>query len=183
MILFSIGILLIFLALVAALTAFAVALWKNGDRVPSLVLGAVVLGLLLIIAGVITEEAKAAPLFKPGNSYKLIEVEEMSVEALNYEAYRDPYFPEHGQNDFKHEINTRFKVRVLSAIYFENRFFMGIDNSPQVRHAGLEYTLGLEVFKWLDIVRYHMSRHVLEESRPFRFPVTDAYGVKINLIK
>lgn len=125
----------------------------------------------------------AEPLFKSGNSYSLFKVEELSIEGLNYQAYRDPYFPDHAQTDFKHEVNTRFKVRVLNSIFFENRYFIGIDNSPQVRHAGLEYTLGLSVFRWMDIVRYHMSRHVLEEARPYRFPVTDAYGIRINLIK
>lgn len=127
--------------------------------------------------------AYSQPLFQTGGTYKLFEVEELSIEGLNYTAYRDSYFPDHSQTDFKHEVNTRFKVRILKSFYFENRYFMGIDNSPQVRHAGLEYTLGLEVFRWLDVVRYHMSRHVLEESRPYRFPVTDAFGIKINLIK
>lgn len=140
-----------------------------------------VIGLILLF--ILSSLALAEPLFRTGNSYSLFKVDELSVEALNYEAYRDPYFPDHGQTDFKHEVNTRFKVTLLNSIYFQNRYFIGIDNSPQVRHAGLEYTLGLEVFKWLDIVRYHMSRHVLEESRPHRFPVTDAYGIKLNLIK
>jgi len=124
----------------------------------------------------------AAPLFG-GSDYRLVEVQEFSLEHLQYEALRDPYFPDHSQTDWTHRVNVDFKLGLFRYFYFDSEIFMAMDRSPQVRSAGLEYTMGLEIFPWLDFTKYHMSRHTLEESRPGKFPVADAYGFKIHFIK
>jgi hypothetical protein len=139
----------------------------------------------VMLGALIAITAEAKPLFDQNDtSYRLFKVEEFSIEHLNYQANRDPYFPEHSQTDWQFMDNFNFKISILGSFYWQNRFHMSMDKPDhQIKSAGWEHTMGLEVFKWLDLVKYHHSRHVLEESRPYRFPVTDAWGFKINLIK
>jgi hypothetical protein len=139
----------------------------------------------VILGALIAFTAEAKPLFDQNDtSYRLFKVEEFSIEHLQYEAYRDPYHPDYGQTDWNFKDNINFKISLLGSIYWQNRLHMSMDKiDHQIKDAGWEHTLGIEIFRWLDIVKYHHSRHVLEESRPYRFPVEDSYGFKINLIK
>lgn len=127
--------------------------------------------------------ATATSLFGTGGSTTLLNVQEFSIEHLQYEALRDPYFPDHGQRDWVNRVNVNFKLGLFRYFYYDSEIFLAMDRSPQVRSAGLEYRAGLKVLPWLDLVKYHMSRHTLEEARPYRFPVADAFGFKIYFIK
>lgn len=127
--------------------------------------------ILLLCASAVAQPLCAAPL----------SVDKFYIEYRNYTALRDPYFP--GKEDWKRRGEFHFNLGLLnSRIYMENNLHLTMD-STQVREAGWEYTVGVRTFKWLDIVKYHHSRHSLEAVQSQRFPVEDSYGVRIFFIK
>lgn len=49
--------------------------------------------------------------------------------------------------------------------------------------VGWEWELGIGT-EWLDVYRYHHSRHIMDEvGETPKFPVQDSYGVRIHLIR
>lgn len=129
------------------------------------------------------DPSKTKPLLGGSNYYhtgSVFKLEAMDFEHRKIEALRDPYFP--NKDDWNNSTNFHFRIGLLKAFYWDNVIHMEMDQS-QVRAGGWEWTMGLRVFSWMDVVKYHHSRHVMEESRQMKFPVEDSYGIKIYLIK
>ena len=137
---------------------------------------------LLVLLALCAGSASAEPLLSGRSDYSL-RLTEFSLSYLRYEHLRDPYYTELGDDRLVDETSVNWRMQALKSLYFEGRLHFGMDTSPQVRSGGLEYTLGLEVLNWLDVVRYHHSEHVMEEERDARFPVVDSYGVRIYLVR
>lgn len=108
-----------------------------------------------------------------------LSVEEMYVEYKKYEAYRNPYYPP-DKSDWTHKAEFHWTVNIGNRLYWKNNFHISMDQTPQVRHGGWEYYLGMKIFSWLDAVKYHHSEHVFEDKfKDKKFPVEDSYGVRV----
>lgn len=107
-----------------------------------------------------------------------LKVEEMYVEYRKYEAYRNTYYPPE-KDDWTHTGEFHYTVSVLNRLYWQNNFHMSMDSTPQVRHGGWEYYMGLRIFKSFHLVKYHHSEHVFEDKFNRKFPVEDSYGVRV----
>lgn len=130
-----------------------------------------------------TGTACAYSLFGPlGAQY--LKVTEMNIEHYQYEAHRDPYFAEAAvKPDWRHLTQFNLELGVTPYLFWDNRLHMSFDRATtQIRHAGWEYTIGMRVTDWFDVLKYHHSQHVLEDKFEARFPNTDAYGIRIKFI-
>lgn len=132
----------------------------------------------VIIVGLILLSTKAFA-FDHDYTYKLVDVDRLSVEHKWYETNRDPYFPD--KNDWTTKTDLYWSVR-LYRIFWDNDVHMGMDKS-QVRTVGWQYILGIHITDWLDLVKDHHSRHVMENTLPQHFPVEDSYGFRLNFIE
>jgi hypothetical protein len=113
-------------------------------------------------------------------TYKLVDVNRLSLEHKQYQINHDPYFPGMEKN-WTTKTDLYWDVR-LWRIFWDNDLHMGMDKS-QVRTVGWKFIMGIHVTDWLDIVKDHHSRHVLEDRRDGHFPVEDSYGFRINFIE
>lgn len=121
-----------------------------------------------------------------GQNTKILSLDEFSVEYFQYQARRDAYYP-----DYKTEghwvggSRVNYTLGIMRGLYMSNTLHFSYDNTPQVREGGWIYEAGVRVFKWLDVYKWHHSRHGMEYKHPdgLKFPVTDTYGVRFNLIK
>lgn len=109
----------------------------------------------------------------------LVDTNKLSLEHKKYQINYDPYFPGMEQK-WSTKTNLYWDVRIYR-IFWDNDLHMGMDQS-QVRSVGWKYVIGIHVFDWLDLVKDHHSRHVLEETREYHFPVEDSYGLRVNFI-
>ena len=118
-----------------------------------------------------------------GDDYSL-KLTEFSVEYYKFEGRRHSYFPDHKSTDWVAGSKVNYTLGVFKHLYWSNTLHFEMDNSVQIRSGGWLYELGAKPFKWLDIYRHHHSQHSFEavNSNGQRFPVSDAYGVRLNLI-
>jgi hypothetical protein len=121
-------------------------------------------------------------LYSKINKGEFLQVEQMYIEYKKYEAWRNPYYPV-GKNDWTHGAEFAWTIGIFKRIYWDNVFHISMDETPQVRHGGWEYYLGLRVFDWLSVGRYHHSEHVFEDKFDRKFPVEDSYFVRVYLKK
>lgn len=133
---------------------------------------------LFILFFICTNNAFAANYYNYINKGDFLKVEELFVEYRKYEAYRNPYYPP-GKDDWTHTGEFNWTVSAFNRLYWDNKFHMSMDLTPQVRHAGWEYYLGFRVFNWFHLVKYHHSEHVMEDKFLHKFPVEDSYGFRI----
>ena len=131
----------------------------------------------------VTEAASAYSLLGSFGSSQLT-VNEMNIEHYQYETHRDPYFADAEiLPDWRHLTKFNINLGLTKYIFWDNNLHLSFDQATtQVRHVGWEYTIGLHVTDWLDVMKYHHSQHVLEDKFESRFPNTDAYGIRIKFI-
>lgn len=113
-----------------------------------------------------------------------LKLTEFNLEVFQYDGRRDPYFPDHHESDWVGGSAVNYTLGVMKYLYFDNTLHFEYDNSPQVRSGGWRFEIGASPFSWLDIYRHHHSRHSFEyiNTSVRRFPVEDAYGIRLNLI-
>ena len=125
-----------------------------------------------------------------GGDYRLVDLQEVSVDSYRILGKRDPYFPEMGLEDWKAGADFIIKADLFKYAYWNNRLHMASDQS-QIRHVGLESEFGFHLLpKTFDFYYYHHSQHVTErapqeffEGRRHQFPVEDEIGVRLYLFK
>lgn len=70
-----------------------------------------------------------------------------------------------------------------ATVHSDTDYNTATDASGQFRSIGLQTELGVRIFRQLDLFIHHHSQHVLDYQASFPFPVQDAIGIRINLIK
>lgn len=126
-----------------------------------------------------------------GRSLKLVELDEVSVEAYDIISKRDHYFPGMKHKDWGAGANFIIKNHFAEYLYWNNRFHLS-SNQTQIKHVGWEFTFGLHLIPdALDVFYFHHSEHTAEEEpievfegkRYRQFPVQDFIGLKLYIFK
>jgi hypothetical protein len=82
-------------------------------------------------------------------------------------------------NDFTFIKFGKYSTFVNSNVHFDQH-----KDTGHIKHGGWEYLLGLSLIPdKVELIKYHHSQHVLEETRPGHFPVTDFVGIRIHISK
>jgi hypothetical protein len=105
------------------------------------------------------------------------EVTQLSLELKRMPYQREPFFPD--QTEWGHEVALHWDVR-LGRFFLENETW-GQTYDSVFKYMGWQYNMGLTVTPWLDLVWDHHSRHALDADMG-RFPVSDAYGIRLNFL-
>lgn len=123
--------------------------------------------------------------WKPGR-VGLLEPQEMYMDVYKYDSLHDPYlYPVDNELYWGANFKTKFNVVRYKGFAFYADSLLHFDQSEvsgQVKHAGWQYELGVNVARvglgGIDIFRQHHSRHILEGTRERHFPVYDRTGVR-----
>lgn len=123
-------------------------------------------------------------------TFKLVELDEVSVDAFDIQAKRDPYFPNMQSKDWGQGANFHIKNHFFKHMFWNNRLHLS-GSQTQIRHVGWEFNTGFHIIPDVaDIFYYHHSQHVTEEARDDifdnskrQFPVEDLIGIKVYLFK
>jgi hypothetical protein len=76
------------------------------------------------------------------------------------------------------QISVVLNIKLLWKFYWWNRVH-GESSDAQFRGVGWEFRLGVRPFKFIDVGYRHHSRHRLDESLPYRFPVEDSLYLRL----
>jgi len=82
------------------------------------------------------------------------------------------------------EINLHLNTDLMKVGYFDNEIWGLMDKkksggASRFRVVGWNYRLGIRAISFLDLYYQHTSSHVLDKKPPFKYPVTDSWGVKL----
>lgn len=127
----------------------------------------------------------------------LLEPEHVSLEYVNYnQAGLQKYYPFHaGVRDtylapldeeltFGLGINMNYNLIRYKELKLFHRNHWGFDSAQShVRHVFWKFNLGINLNDRLEIYHDHMSRHVLEDVRPVRFPVRDSLNIRLIIME
>lgn len=105
-----------------------------------------------------------------------LKLNEMYVEYRKFEDYNNPYMPEQNNWQFTGEFHN--KVNAFNLIFWDTNLHLSMADN-RVRYVGLEYYLGAHLTPWLDVLRFHHSQHVLEQTSNVHFPLEDSYGFRV----
>lgn len=123
--------------------------------------------------------------------FRLLEPKDVSVEAFKYESIHDPYlYPVDKSLKYGGAFNVdanliryeKFSIYWLNKLHFDQA-----DPSGHIKHAGWQYELGMPIWihkglPRIEMFKQHHSRHILEETRSFHFPVYDRFGIRLRLM-
>lgn len=65
-------------------------------------------------------------------------------------------------------------------IFWDNHYFFD-STTTHVKHVGWKFFLGIALGKRVEMGYRHMSRHIMEESRPMKYPTHDSFMLKFNI--
>lgn len=124
---------------------------------------------------------------------KLLEPQEISIDAYKNEQVHDPYLePLDGSLDKGAKFNLNLNVIKYRdyKLYWDNTLHFDQSNlDQQIKHAGWWYFIGATILPTnkfgggMDLFFEHHSRHVLEQTRSQHFPVYDRYGIRFIFLK
>lgn len=122
--------------------------------------------------------------------FRLLDVDQFSVEGSRFAENRDPMTPNTDQKEYVGRAAARFDLRLLEVGYWRNWVHSeGVDS--RFTTVGWQWELGVHVSKYIDLFHYHHSRHVMDGEQPLvfnerstepernRFPVEDSYGMRL----
>ena len=141
----------------------------------------VYLGLWAVLMYCNTPQARAAEFLKPKNL-------SLDLGAFTSQASREPYLntPESGALYSKLDLNWDID---LACGYYPSICFIwdntihSLAGQNRFRYVSWEFRTGLD-FGRIELFYYHHSEHALDEGPPDRkFPVADAYMVRINFLR
>lgn len=140
------------------------------------------LATLFVFAAMSSCNAYGKSLLDDSNLYNyqqdIMKVEELSVEHKKYTTRRDPYYYE---DSWQNQSTINLRLGIMKVMYFNAKLNCETMVDP-VRAISTEYTAGVRITKWLDVIKYYSSEHVLDHNSPSRFPIQSAYGIKVNII-
>lgn len=135
------------------------------------------LALLIAASFLLASQAKAE---EAKSTYHVLDVEKFAFEHKWADKIRDPYIPD--EKNWRIKDNLYWNVSIGHIFFWDNNVEM-YSTDTHVLSVGWQFYMGFHVNDWLDLVKDHHSRHVLEQSRPTAaFPVEDSYGFRLNFI-
>lgn len=81
------------------------------------------------------------------------------------------------------ELNLYLDVKLLQFFYFRSTVF-GLSDTGQFRAVGLNYHIGLPLWKYLDVEYEHYSKHLIDATSSTLpgYPLYDSINVIFHLI-
>jgi hypothetical protein len=117
--------------------------------------------------------------------FHIIDLEELFVDYKNYGVINEKQrhlliYPESPKEGLNLNVNTS----LVTYGYF-NSVIESLTTSGQYRGIGLQISLGIRIFKFLDVGFYHHSQHVLDREITTlpKFPTEDALQIKLYLYR
>lgn len=120
-----------------------------------------------------------------GREYKLLDVEKLDIEYLKLDPEnRDPKAPQY-TGSWGYRSSILWDVSIYHFLFWENRVHTASAGEGQsVKEVGWEYRAGIRIIPELDVLIYHHSQHLLDETTQIaqKFPVDNGYGFRIHFI-
>lgn len=93
---------------------------------------------------------------------------------------RDSYlYPIDEELTFGLGLNLNYNLLRYKKFKLFHRNNWGFDSAQShVRHVYWIFDLGLNIYDKIEVFHHHMSRHILEDTRPDRFPVRDSFNIR-----
>lgn len=105
-------------------------------------------------------------------------VSQLSLELKRMPFNRDFLFPDRTEWEFE----TSLLMDVSIGRWFMESDLTGRTAGSRYRYVGWQYTTGLRVAEWLDVIWDHHSEHAIDYERA-KFPVRDGYGIRLNFVE
>lgn len=127
---------------------------------------------------------------RPG-AFRILVPTQVYVDAYQVDEFHDSYLdPVDSELQYGANFVTNFDVIRYGAygLWSHNKIhFDQSGDTGHIRHGGWEFEVGLTVIAngprpLLSIIRLHHSRHLMEGSREFHFPVYDMTGIRLHII-
>ena len=101
-----------------------------------------------------------------------------------HEGSREPLIDWQEGRVLDREMSAVFNIDVMKYGYFNNKILGLMDRrakggDSKFRLVGWNYRLGTRVTPWLSFEYEHFSKHIMDKAPPWKFPVTDSYGIKL----
>ena len=136
---------------------------------------------LVLFLALFSFEAKA--------QYRLLDVDQVSMQVAKFGCNRDPMIPELECRDWRGRVAINADFRMLEVFYWKNQVH-GEGTDAAFKTMGWHFELGLHVSQYLDFFYEHHSRHVLDQPdathtaydnsyQYSKFPVEDSYGIRM----
>ena len=104
---------------------------------------------------------------------------------------RNPLIDDNGleNRELDREVSLIWNMDILEYGYFDNKILSYVDRfkdsgeSDQFRLVGWNLQLGIRLTGWLWVEYDHFSKHQLDNEAPGKFPVEDAFGIRVYFYK
>lgn len=113
-------------------------------------------------------------------AFSFLQLKHAAIEyATIKQGSRDPFVP----TGFENKLDLRLDWWIIKPVYWNNVVHSTTDGT-QFRTVSWEFEIGVSPFTWIDFYWQHHSRHLLDFKHPVHaFPVMDAYGFRLNLLR
>lgn len=152
----------------------------------------ILMTLLVSLMGIVFVFVLVTVLSRTVNADNFFEVDNLSITYKNYtNSGSEPLVTNNGlpSRGLDKNLSMNLDTSIFGYMYLNTMIHSDTDYNTltgergQFRTIGLQYELGLRVVRQLDLFVYHHSQHDLDNILPYAFPVQDAIGIRINLIK
>ncbi len=162
--------------------------------------------LFAILVFMLKFTVRAASVEGEGCLSKVVCVRELSVDATNIEAKRDPFFPEYQSSEWNKGMALNWNTDFLKTgdrylAYWNNRMFFDTINADavyapdgstirrgadKVEHIGWQYEVGTHLLKGqdsgIDLFYQHESQHAADTEAP-GYPIDNRVGIRLILLQ
>jgi hypothetical protein len=123
--------------------------------------------------------------------WRVGELDRFAMEVSEIGDLRDPYFPyasprSDAAERWRGTVATEFDLAVVAfgkyGLFSDNRI-MGDGTNKQFRTVSWEWTNRLQISSKVHLFHHHISRHVLEATSPYKFPLYNNFGVSVEFYK
>lgn len=115
-----------------------------------------------------------------------IKLKEFSLQTGRLDDNRDPYFKLVDHEQWKGFVANNFNLDLVRAdgwsLYWHNQVHTEGTES-QLRSVGWRWEAGVNLGDKLEIFHEHHSRHLMDVTGETRFPLYNAYGIKIIMYR
>lgn len=115
--------------------------------------------------------------FLPWPGHKGPQVDDVRVEyGLYHESARDPFFQHSGDFRPNESLNLGVDIELFKGVHWDN-IVMAVTDPGQYRSVAWNLRLYVSPVRGLEIGYHHVSRHLLDASSPYPFPVQDQFEI------
>lgn len=116
--------------------------------------------------------------------FKLLDVDEVSVDLYKVTHYSDPYWEPYDQTISK-GATLNLNLSAVKYVFWEGQIQM-LGNDSQLRYGGLQFRTGIHLGHYIDAFYMHHSEHIFDDgpvNPNWKFPDLDAVGVRFYFLR